>query len=210
MSLFVILLGGDLTVAARLLTQIAGARIIAADSGIRHAATLGLTPELWVGDMDSVDAADADRWRDVAIERHPVDKDLTDGELAAEAALARGATALLLVGAFGGERADHAFLHMTSAIRLAERGVAVRLSSGGEEGWPVLPGETTGDLPPGSLFSLLPFTDLAGLSIDGAKWPLAGRDVPFGSSLTLSNVATGPLRIRLAAGRALLVARIGL
>ena len=49
MSRFVILLSGDLTVTPRLHRQIAGARVIAADSGMKHARTLGIVPELWVG-----------------------------------------------------------------------------------------------------------------------------------------------------------------
>lgn len=208
MSLFVILLGGDLTVTARLQARIAGARVIGADSGIRHAAALGVTPELWVGDMDSVDEIDAERWKGVPVEPHPADKDLTDGELAAEAALARGATALVFIGAFGGPRADHAFLHLTAAIRLAERGVAVVLSSGGEEGAPLRQGENRFDLPQGALFSVLPFSDLAGLSIAGARWPLTRRDVPFGSSLTLSNIVDGELVVTLREGRAVLVASL--
>ena len=53
MSTFVILLGGDLVVTERLRQQIAGARILAADGGIRHAAALGVDPELWLGDFDS-------------------------------------------------------------------------------------------------------------------------------------------------------------
>lgn len=56
MSTFVILLGGDLVVTDRLKRQIAGARILAADSGIRHAAALGVEPELWLGDFDSASA----------------------------------------------------------------------------------------------------------------------------------------------------------
>lgn len=210
MSLFVILLGGDLTVTARLKAQIAGARVIAADSGIRHAVALGAVPELWVGDFDSVTDDDRQRWKDVERQVFPSEKDKTDGELAADAAIARGADALVLAGAFGGERADHAFLHMTSAIGLAERGIVARLTSGREEGQPVLPGRMRPDLPQGTLFSVLPFSDLSGLSIRGVKWPLSARFVPFGSSLTMSNVVDGDCEITLTGGRAMLVAQVGM
>ena len=53
MTCFAILLGGDLTVTPRLKSQIRGARVIAADSGMMHAAALHIMPELWVGDFDS-------------------------------------------------------------------------------------------------------------------------------------------------------------
>lgn len=207
MSLFVILVGGDLTVTARLQAQIAGARVIAADSGMRHAAALGVTPELWVGDFDSADEADLARWCETPRLVFAPDKDKTDGELAAEAALARGATSLLFAGAFGGGRADHAFLHLTTALGLAEKGMGVRLSSGREEGLPLLPGLTRPDLPQGALFSVLPFSNLEGLTIRGARWPLDERRVPFGSSLTLSNVVDGELAITLGRGRAIVVAQ---
>ncbi len=210
MTLFAILLGGEAQATPRLLRQLAGARVIAADSGIVHAAPLGLVPELWTGDFDSV--ADATRldWPDVPTEIHPREKDLTDGEIAVEAALARGARELLLVGAFGGPRPDHAFLHLTMAMRLAEAGTPARLTSGHQEATPLRPGSTAfADLPAGTLFSVIAFTDLEGLTIEGARWPLAERFVPFGSSLTLSNEVTGQLAVNLSAGRAMLVAHIG-
>ena len=52
MSRFAILLGGDFSLTPRVAAQIAGARVIAADSGIRHAASLGIVPELWTGDFE--------------------------------------------------------------------------------------------------------------------------------------------------------------
>jgi thiamine pyrophosphokinase len=208
MSLFVILLGGDLTPTPRLAAQAAGGRVIAADSGIRHAAPLGVVPELWVGDFDSSGEADFAAHANVPRETFPAAKDKTDGELAIDIAIARGATTLLVVGAFGGDRADHAFLHLALGVRLAERGLDVTLTSGTQEGRPVLPGTTTFDLTPGTLFSVLAFTDLTGLSISGADWPLDAIRMDFGSSLTISNRVAGHLAVSLGAGRALLVAQI--
>lgn len=210
MSLFVILLGGDMVATPRLLSQVKSARAIAADSGIRHAPALGLTPELWVGDFDSAESADFAAFPDVLRETFPAAKDKTDGELAVDIALSRGATRLILAGAFGGPRADHEFLHLTLALALAEGGIDVMLSSGTQEGLPLLPGKRTFDLAPGTLFSVLGFSDLTGLTLDGAEWPLDQIDVPFGSSLTISNRIKSRLTAKLGAGRALVVAQIGI
>lgn len=207
MTRFAILLGGDLVVTPRLSRQLAGARVIAADSGMRHAAALGLTPELWTGDFDSVEDGLRAHHADIPMEIFPPEKDQTDGEIAVDAALRRGATDLVLVGAFGGERADHAYLHLAAAVRLAERGLSCLVTSGVQEGVPLLPGEMRFDYEDGTLFSVLAFSDLSGLTLTGAKWPLEDRFVPFGSSLTLSNSVQGGLAARLVSGRALVVAR---
>ncbi len=188
MTTFTILLGGELEPTPRLAGQIAGSRVVAADSGVAHAATLGLVPELWLGDFDSMPEIVPEPVRDVPRLVFPTDKDKTDGELAVEAALHRGASSLIMVGAFGGPRADHAFLHR-------------------QEGVPLRPGRTRFDYGDGTPFSILTFSDLAGLGITGAKWPLHDVAVPFGSSLTLSNEVSGELEITLNSGRALLLAR---
>lgn len=206
MSLFTVLLGGDLSVTPRLQSQIAGSRVIAADAGIRHARALGVAPELWVGDFDSVQEGDDTRYAGVAIKTFPSEKDQTDGELAVAEALALGATRLILAGAFGGPRTDHAFLHLALALRLAEASRDVLLTSGAQEGLPLLPGTSNFDYADETLFSILGFSDLADLTVRGAKWPLSARDVVFGSSLTISNEVRGNLSVSLGAGRALLIA----
>lgn len=205
-SKFTILLGGDVVPTEGLVRKIHGSRVIAADSGMRHAKTLRLEPELWTGDFDSVEESLDAAFPQIEREVFPAAKDLTDGEIAVEAALARGATSLTLVGAFGGPRADHAFLHLALAIKLSENGVDVHLTSGTEEGMPLRLGSQSFDLPSGTLFSVLAMTDLVGLTLTGARWPLAERDVPFGSSLTLSNEVVGDLTVSLRSGRAILIA----
>lgn len=206
MSTFTILLGGDLIRTPRLDRQVEGSRVIAADAGIGHARMLGLVPELWVGDFDSVPANLPDDLAAVPRRTFPAEKDKTDGELAIAAALEQGATRLILVGAFGGRRADHAFLHLALGLRLAEAGAEVILTSGAQEGIPLLPGNAGFDYADATLFSVLGFSDLSGLTVKGAKWPLDHVEVAFGSSLTISNEVKGRLEIALGSGRALLLA----
>ncbi|MCZ8547213.1 thiamine diphosphokinase [Mesorhizobium qingshengii] len=211
MSTFTILLGGDLIRTPRLDRQVEGSRVIAADGGIGHARLLGLVPELWVGDFDSVPDNLPDDLAAVPRRTFPAEKDKTDGELAIAAAFERGATSLVLAGAFGGKRPDHAFLHLALGLRLAEAGTEVLLTSGAQEAVPLPHGTAGFDYADGTLFSVLGFSELAGLTVTGAKWPLNRVKVAFGSSLTISNEVKfdktgGRLEIALGHGRAMLLA----
>jgi thiamine pyrophosphokinase len=207
MSTFIILLGGNLAVNDRLLAHLPGARIIAADGGMRHAETLGVTPELWVGDFDSTPKVLLDQWPDVIRQSYPAAKALTDGEIAIEAALERGATSLILMGALGGERSDHAVAHMVMAVAMTLLGHSVMLTSGDEEVWPLIPGSLSLTLPKGALFSVLGFTELRELTISNARYSLSNFDLVFGSSRTISNVAEGTVHFSLTSGQAIVLAR---
>lgn len=201
MTRFVVLLGGDLTATRRLRSQIQKARIIAADGGMAHAETLGLTPELWVGDFDSTPDDLAERHKTVARHAFPAEKDKTDGEIAVDEAMRLGAREIIMVGGLGGQ-ADHALAHLGLILKLGRRRVAAFITSGHEEAYPILNGTHHFDVPRGSRFSVVPFTDLAGLDLEGVKWPLTNRSVPLGSSLTVSNIAVGPVTVRLNQGYA--------
>lgn len=205
MTRFVILMGGDLTVTRRLRSQLLETRVIAADGGMAHAETLDLSPELWVGDFDSTSEELAERYKDVPRHEFPAEKDKTDGEIAVDEAMRLGAREIMLVGGLGGQ-ADHALAHFGLILRLARRRVHGFITSGTEEAYPILNGTHHFDLPPGARFSVVPFTDLAGLDLEGVKWPLTNRSVPLGSSLTVSNVATGPVTVRLNQGYAVALA----
>jgi thiamine pyrophosphokinase len=207
MTDFAILLGGRLVRTDRLLRQIGGARFIAADGGMAHAELLNVEPEAWVGDFDSTPEELLARYPSIRRETHPAEKSLTDGELAVATAIEAGADRLVLVGAMGGERTDHGMAHLVHALSLAERGRDIYLTSGDEEAYPLVPGRETFDLPEGSLFSIVGFTDLAGLTIENARYPLDEFTSPFGSSRTISNVAEGAISVRLGSGRAMLLAR---
>ncbi|MGL6181220.1 MAG: thiamine diphosphokinase, partial [Aestuariivirga sp.] len=153
MTSFVILLGGDLTVTARLRQQIRGARAIAADSGMMHASALGLVPELWVGDFDSAGSELAIQYAEVPREIFAVEKDATDGAIAVAAAIARGASRIVLAGGLGGQ-ADHTAGLLGQALQIARGGRSCLVTSGAEEAYPLLPGRMLIDLPAESRISL--------------------------------------------------------
>jgi thiamine pyrophosphokinase len=207
MTDFAILLGGRLIRTDRLDRQLRDARFIAADGGMAHAEALGVEPDLWVGDFDSTPTDLIERHPRVKRESYPAEKALTDGELAVAAALDAGADRLILVGALGGTRSDHGFAHLVHALSLAEQGRDVVLTSGDEEAYPLIAGRFSFDLPAGSLFSIIGFSDLTDLTIGNARYPLDDFALPFGSSRTISNVAEGAISLRLGAGRAMLLAR---
>lgn len=204
MSKFAILLGGDVTPTTRLKSQLSGARVIAADSGMKHAAALDLVPELWVGDFDSAEPSLEQAYRDIPRHVFPAAKDSTDGEIAVREAIAGGATEITLVGAFGGQF-DHALAHATQLIALAERNIKAFATSGSEEAWPLLNSLTLWQIPKGTRVSVVGFTVLKALSIIGVRWPLNKRDVAMGSTLTLSNESTGDVAITLEQGRAVVL-----
>ncbi|WP_337845887.1 thiamine diphosphokinase [Thermus sp.] len=200
MKRFALLLGGPLLVTEALKERLTGYRFLAADSGARHALALGVVPELWLGDMDS-----SPPWLQEALEAPketlPRAKGKTDGEALLERALVLGAGEVRLLGGIGG-RLDHTLAHLNLAFALAEKGLEVELTDGLTRAFPLLPGAHTFPLPPGTPFSLLPYPE-ATLGVEGARWNLP--PTPLGTTtLTLENEALGPIRVEVAAGRAVL------
>ena len=205
-STFTILLGGELRLTDRLRHAVSGTRFIAADGGMRHAAALDVVPELWVGDFDSTPADLESAFAHVPKQPYPAAKASTDGEIAVSEAIRRGASRLILAGALAGERSDHALQHLLYAVSLAEQGLDVLLTSGSEEAVPLIAGTISLDLPQGSLFSVPGFSELRGLFIENARYPLTDFHLPFGSSRTISNVAEVTVLFSLHSGRAIVLA----
>lgn len=206
-STFIILLAGDLTIDDRVLALCQSGRIIAADGGIKHAAKLNIEPELWLGDFDSTPDALKEQYKHVETMTFDRQKAMSDGALAVHTALEKGATSIIFIGALGGSRNDHTIAVMNQMMQLHKAGIETMMTSGLEECWPLDEGEFEIGLPKGSLFSILPFEDLSGLSITGAEYPLDNIETEFGSTLTLSNISKGQTKVSLGEGSAVFIAR---
>jgi thiamine pyrophosphokinase len=207
-----VIAGGDVPARAALDTAWPGWSderdlLVAADGGARNARTLGLVPDLVVGDADSLTPGELDDLRvaDIPIELSPAMKDATDLELAVDAAIERGATELVIVGAFGG-RLDHALGNIALLARPSLQGRSATMLDGttrlgylsaaapaaGADGVdarsPVrrdLPGRV------GDLVSLLPLGGGAdGVTTHGLQYPLRDEPLTLGSTRGVSNVRT--------------------
>ncbi len=172
-----------------------GDRVIAADSGLDVAMEWGWPVDVLVGDLDSVSAhalALAELDGSVVVERHPVDKDEVDLELALARAVADGATELVIIATATG-RLDHAIA--TFAVLAADRwaplpvvahvdGAVVTLVRGGDRR--DLDGRA------GDLVSLVAFNGpAAGVTTAGLAYPLHGETLGAGSARGVSNVFVG-------------------
>ncbi len=175
--------------------------VIAADGGARHAISLGLTVTQWVGDFDSSHGIELNAPKIT----FPTEKDSTDLELALNCAKNLGASSATILGAFGG-RFDHALGIALLAARETQNGFTINLESGFETGW-VIHAQHQIALETGQTFSLLAIEPCLGLSIKNAKWNLENTELAVGSSLGISNVAMGEIKISILTGCALLIAQ---
>jgi thiamine pyrophosphokinase len=202
MSHAAILVGGNLEVSQKVLTQArAASLVIAADGGARHAGALKLQLNLWVGDFDSSEGL---QFPGVPRLEFDPDKDATDFELAIHAAKDAGVTSATVFGAFGG-RFDHTLAIATCAAKNSLEGFEMILESGFETGW-ILTSRLDLALEPQQTFSVLALSSsVYGLCIAGAKWNLENAELEFGSGFGVSNLALGTVNLKLETGLALVI-----
>ncbi len=112
----------------------AGDLLIAADGGARVARKLGFTPQVLIGDLDSLPTREVKRLEAAGtrVIRYPVEKDETDLELALDFALGEGAGEILILAPFGG-RLDQTLGNLSLLNRDDLRGIQVRMDDGRDE-----------------------------------------------------------------------------
>ena len=184
--------------------------VVAADGGADGAARLGLAVDLVVGDLDSIDALTlkALRAAGVTIEAWPRDKDASDTELALRAALRVEPGRIVILGAAGGARLDHALANvgLLGLAELAGHPVTI-LDETSRLRLVVGPAEAALEGRLGDLVSLLPAgTPVEGVKTAGLAFPLDAETLLVGSTRGLSNVRTeATARVHVEAGSLLVV-----
>ena len=168
-----------------------GDLVIAADGGAHHCQTIGISPAIVVGDLDSLNAGILEHLQasGTDIFRYPARKDYTDLELALQLAVERGVDVILVFGALGA-RWDQTLANLLLPASAAFRGVQIRLEDGPQEIILALSNQINRlDGKPGDTVSLIPLGgDTEGITTQGLEYPLEDETLFFGSTRGISNV----------------------
>ncbi len=180
--------------------------VIAADSGLHHAKSLGVIPDVIVGDFDSVSKEVLENYSNVAREKHFPEKDHLDLELAIDLAKKKGAKELILFGVLG-SRLDQSLAAIFIAARLKGEGFLASLHSARQDVYPVnARARMKLKVPLAIKFSLLSLKKTSNVSVFNAKYPLNNFSLDFGIGLGVSNeVTSSPLIVQVNHGLVLCV-----
>lgn len=177
--------------------------IICVDGGSRHALAMGLRPDLILGDSDSLDPVLRRNLDCTAVDYKFFcpEKEKSDLELALEHAAALEPAGIVIIGALGGSRADHAFINLYLLLIPLKAGIPAAIVDERQE-IRLVDKELTVEGSPGDYLSLFPLREEAGgVRTEGLKYPLKGETLHLASTRSLSNeLLSSKARVSLESG----------
>ena len=169
-----------------------GDLIITADAGYLTAKRMGITPNILLGDFDTLGAENIPDG--IECLRVPAEKDDTDTQLAIKTAIERGAGEIVIIGGLSG-RLDHTLSTLAILEDLWERKndrIYAILTDGKNR---VRFLRNSGTILPRSqyrYFSLIAADDIVkGVTLDGCKYPLKNGRISRRYQWAVSNEITG-------------------
>jgi thiamine pyrophosphokinase len=182
-------------------------RLICADGGARAALALGLTPEVVVGDLDSLDETMQARLKAMGCRFvvYPASKDWTDLELALKLAVQEGAAEIIILGALGG-RLDQELANILLLLLHELQDIPTRIVDDRQEMFVARDrAEIVGQS--GDVVSLIPLGgDAEGITTSGLLYPLQDEPLLSGPARGVSNVMIEPVaHVTLRGGTLLIV-----
>lgn len=157
--------------------------IVCADGGYDALAYTNITPDVIIGDFDSVNIAIP---KDIEVITYPAEKDKTDLEICIDYAKEQGCDTVFMMGVLGG-RPDHtlgAFYAMKYAL---EKGICPMVLTGDSRIY-LVDSEIELNRENFNYISLMPCTEkVEGVTATGLKYPLTDAELVQSSSRGISN-----------------------
>lgn len=159
--------------------------VICADGAYSYAKKMGIKVDLLAGDFDSL----AEIPQNINILRFDSDKDFTDGEIALDEAVKRGAEKITLIGASGG-RDDHWYANIMLLYRALKKGVNASIKTDTCD-IHMFDKDFKLGVKKGNYFSLVPFNgSLHIMNTEGLKYVIKDRTLYQTETLGISNITT--------------------
>lgn len=179
----VTVVGGGAMKPVELMTALSVApTLVAADSGADRALSLGQSPDLVIGDLDSISSAARDILRPEQIV-HVAEQESTDFSKC----LSRISAPFVVAVGFTGLRLDHTLAAISTMAQFSHMNI-IMLSS--EDVSFIAPPSLILPLMPGTRISLYPISPSRGVST-GLQWPIEGIEFSPGTNTGTSNQANG-------------------
>ena len=161
--------------------------IIAVDSGVEHLFKLSLDPNTLIGDLDSISENSLDKVKKngVDIIAFNSNKDQTDFELALNYLEGVENSIIYIIGGESGE-IDHL---LSIFLLIPSKSFFENIIWVYGDKKIIFRKKLKLNVKKMSKFSIIPITNLSNLSIDGAEWNLENKNIQFGETTTLRNVA---------------------
>ncbi len=184
--------------------------VIACDGGLNHCKNMDITPNIIIGDFDSIDDEILDLFKGKSIAlRYPEDKDFSDGELGVQKAIQfceqNNCEEVVILGGFSQNgRFDHVLSNLFMLRLFDEKNIKSRLVSEKNEVYYFT--QNIRVKAKKKYLSLIPLTDVLEIeSSSGLKYSLNDEVFNFGSSRSLSNECVGEVvNITIKSGKAVL------
>jgi len=159
-------------------------KVIGVDSGVKHLNKFAITPDLIIGDLDSIDKKllTESAKKNIEIIKYPKNKDQTDFEIALDYAQKLEFESIDIIGGENGE-IDH-LLSIFMTISINKCSYKTTWFYGKQK---ILFNPKSISINLNQIFSLIPLSNIKNLNISGAKWNLQNKNIDFGSTRTLRN-----------------------
>lgn len=170
--------------------------VICADGGLEKAEKLNLTPNIVVGDLDSVSSQVLANYLNKNLEliKYPEEKNFTDMEIAIEYAVNKNYKEIILVGATG-TRLDHTVGNILLLEKYFLNGIKIKILDNNNI-VQIMGSNLQLKNKKNYYVSIIPVTEtLEGVSLKGFKYPLNNITVKRGSTLCISNEIVDELGI---------------
>ncbi|SHJ58477.1 thiamine diphosphokinase [Tepidibacter formicigenes] len=163
--------------------------VICADGASNHAYKMKITPNIILGDLDSINKEVKSYFmnKNIKFNTFPSKKDKTDTEICIDYAINLGAREIVLLGVIG-SRMDHSLANINILYYLLRQGIKASIINENNEIY-ITDSEIEITGKQGDIVSIIPlYNDVVGVTLKGLEYPLNNFNLSFGSSRGVSNV----------------------